>query len=849
MDDARASLRPGGGYAPAPAATHRTLTAAIEAAAVRHPDRPAVRAGELTLTYAALDAAANRVAHDLLDREPAPGRPVGVVAGQSLELPIAILGVLKAGRPYVPIDPGDAVDRSRATMAEIGIQFLVADPGAAGVAGAIVDPRSVVVANADADAGRAAAPPCDDDGDALAYLYRTSGSTGRPKTVMDSHRNVLDNIHRYTETLAIGPEDRLSLLQTITFSGVVSSLFAALVTGACVCPLDLRRDRVAAVRASIRDERLTMLHVVPALFRLLADGDARFDDLRVVRLEGDAAAWVDVERFRRHVGRDAVLVNGLGATETGLVRQFFVDHRTPPGTGGLPLGYAVPGVEVEIRDDEIVVVGRHLALGYWGDPDRTAVAFEDRTDGRRAYRTGDLGRLAPDGRLYGLGRRDLAAKVRGQTVDLPEIERRLRAEPEVRDAVAVTLRVGDGETRLIAYVVGRDGRAVDVHVLRRRLAAALAREDVPHAVVLLPALPLDANGKVDRARLPAPTAARPDLANPYVAPRTGLETEIVSAWEDVLGIAPVGVLDEFFDLGGDSLDAARLSVALESVADRAVAHDAVLAASTVADLAACLTSADRRGRDGDAAERPSATTWFGFHDAPGHPGFFAHLERAGRGAIVVRAIDPEVRDHTAGSIDRVAAACVDRIGASGEPGPYHLLGYCYAAVVALDVANRLQRAGSAVASVALLGISPLEFPDLVDAAALRRPDRHRALRQRLRAHAAEIGRRPVRDAAGYVAERTRYRLVGSARRLVRDRDDVDPDRSAIATHRSIPFDGRVVVVLGRTAAALYTQTPERAWRRLGRDVDVVILPGHDHAMLTASGAPALVAALEAHAAP
>ena len=832
--DARATLRPGDGHVPmAPGPIQRTLATAIEDAAARHPDRQAVRSVDRSLTYAALDRAANRVAHALVDRGVREAEPIGVIARQGPELVVAILGILKAGAAYVPIDPAAPAGRARDVVAIVGAGRLVTDPASQAIAAALVaDP---VVATAEAG-GPLDPPPRGDDPDALAYVYFTSGSTGRPKGVMDTHRNVLDNVRRYTNSLGIGPGDRLSLVQTIAFSGAVSSLFAALVNGATTFPFDVRSAGLAGMREWVAAERLTMFHAVPILFRALTDGGHRFRDLRVVRLEGDAASWSDVERFRGTVARGAVLVNGLGATETGLVRQFFVDHRTPIGTGGLPLGYPVPGVDIRIEEDEIVVVGAHLATGYWGDPDRTARAFRDLGDGRRAYRTGDLGRLEPDGRLVGLGRRDFAEKIRGESVDLAEVERHLRAQPGVADGVAVTRRDGRPDARLVAYVVSSPGRTVDPAVIRRALAAVLPPSSVPSAIVPLPALPLDASSKVDRAALPAPGRGRPDLAVAYRAPGSALERELVALWERLLDVAPVGVDDEFFELGGDSLDAARLVSELEAFAPRHVADDVVLAASTVAALARHLAA---------AATSAPPPVWYGIHDDPGNTGFYARVALAAAGSIDLRTIGPEAGRPGQPGIDELAAAAVERIRARSPVGPYRVLGFCFSAPIALEVAQRLQQAGHEVAAVALLAISPLEFPGLVDQGSVLAPDRGRYVRQRARAHLAEVRRRGVVGGVGHLADRAAARSGRIGRRLMRRPQPVAQRAAAVRAYAARPFAGRVLVVLGRGSAAVYTHEPDAVWHRLGREVEVVTLPGDDHAMLVEPGATALARALRA----
>ena len=228
----------------------RTIAQAIESTVERHPDRIAVRAGGLDVRYVDLDRAANRVAHALVDAGVRPAEPVVVVARQTPEMVVAILGVLKAGAAYVPVDPTQPASRGLEVAARLGARTTVADPASRAEAAAL--PGQHIVATLD-PGGPPAPPPRVDDPDAMAYVYFTSGSTGRPKGVMDTHRNVLDTVARYTDSLAIGPEDRLSLLQTIAFSGAVSSLFAALVNGATSLPFD--------VRASGLGVMLSLIHI------------------------------------------------------------------------------------------------------------------------------------------------------------------------------------------------------------------------------------------------------------------------------------------------------------------------------------------------------------------------------------------------------------------------------------------------------------------------------------------------------------------------------------------------------------------------------------------------------------
>jgi acyl-coenzyme A synthetase/AMP-(fatty) acid ligase/acyl carrier protein len=282
--------------------------------------------------------------------------------------------------------------------------------------------------------------------------------------------------------------------------------------------------------------------------------------------------------FRERFQNDCLLVNGLGATECGLVRQFFIDRTMPAPDGVVPIGYPVEDMAIRVLDEagrpvavgevgEIVVRSRYLASGYHQRPDLTADAFtpDPAEPGIRTYRTGDLGRLHPDGCLDHLGRRDARLKIHGEWVDLAEVEAALLGAQGVHEA-AVRVHHGEtGEPRLVAYIVPRDDGGPATSVVRAYLAARLAAAAVPASFVTVARLPLTLNGKVDRAALPPPSWVRPDLGTEFVAPRTGLERAIAAMLAEVLQLDEIGVHDNFFDLGGDSLGLSRVHGRLQDL--------------------------------------------------------------------------------------------------------------------------------------------------------------------------------------------------------------------------------------------------------------------------------------------
>ena len=638
--------------------TAQSITSRFEKVARTWPDRLAVQSGGMSWTYAELDEAASRIAFDIRRAAPTAPQPVALLLGQGPRLLASILGILKAGHFYVPLDathPRPAIAR---ILQDCGARLIVTDsarhPVAADVSASSAGPVHPAIVNADLARGhfKGIVSSVRVKPDALACIYYTSGTTGRPKGVMDTHRNVLHNVMRYTNGLGINPDDRLSLLQSPTFSGVMSSQFGALLNGAAVFPYDIQAEGLARIASWLLEERITIYHSVPAIFRHMlraASGPQQFPDIRVVRLEGDGASLTDVALFNEHFPKTSVLAHGLGATECGLVCRFVIENGMAVPGGNVPVGYPVEDMRVRVLDDqrnevrageigEIAVESRYLSPGYWKRPDLTLAAFTAGVmPGTRLYRTGDLGRLAPDGCVEHLGRKDGQAKVRGQRIDVEGVEAAIVSTKLVREAVVIVRPSSGRDARLTAYVVPNDG-GLSTSSLRRQLTHLLPPQSVPSRFVCLPALPLTANHKLDRAALPGVTSVRPALEVPYVAPRTDLERTLASIWEVTLDVASIGVLDDFFDLGGDSLDAAAMLARFSAKSGRTLPPAALFEAPTIERLARLIDGAavDGAGGPTDGAPRIAEQAPLVRVQPNGSraPFFFLHAEYGGTGSYL-----------------------------------------------------------------------------------------------------------------------------------------------------------------------------------------------------------------------
>jgi amino acid adenylation domain-containing protein len=543
-----------------------SLADQFERVADRCPDRVAVWSPRAALTYANLDRLANQVARAVLDSGGDPGSPVGLLLGHDDRMVTGILGVLKAGRPYVPLDPRLPPDRLADVVRGCEVSLIIQDAVEADASR--FDLASVIEFGS---VGRLASsrpglviPPGE-----VACVLSTSGSTGGPRGVCHTHRTLLHNARCYARAAGICPDDRLSAVSPFQFAAAASNLFGALLTGASLHPYDMRGGGLDGLVAMLAEHRVTIWHSVPTLFRRLIEAllpDRHLPALRLVRLGGEPVYRSDLALLRGRFAPACRLHISYSSTETLNICHDSFHPDDEVLTDRLPVGRPAEGMEVMIADPtgapvacgevgEIVVRSRYLATGYRGPAGRKG-GFEAGPDSEVCrFGTGDLGRLLPDGRLEHLGRADDRVKIRGHRVDPGVVEAALR-DLGAGDHVAVIAHDDESrEPRLVAYLAtpGRPGRWVSD--LRRALQSRLPEHMVPSAFVVLDALPTTTTGKVDRRRLPPPGPGHPDAHTP---PRTDQERAVASVWVQLLKSDTIGVHDDFFELGGDSLLAARM---------------------------------------------------------------------------------------------------------------------------------------------------------------------------------------------------------------------------------------------------------------------------------------------------
>jgi amino acid adenylation domain-containing protein len=544
----------------------------------RDPSRIAIKVEDRVLTYGTLNKMANRVAHVLRSASGTSNEPVAVFGGNDVGTIAAILGVVKAGKIYVPLDSSFSEAWARFILQDTNSKVVLTGSDGLGLAKSWLNPAQILIDFETLDAGWSEANPEKKvSPDALSQILYTSGTTGRPKGVMDNHRNMLHYVMRLGNASHISPEDRITLVRPPSSAGALSNLYLALLSGSAIFPVDLKQVGLTVIADWLQREKITIFHAGGTVFRHFAQqltGSEQFPDLRLIRLGSGQVFEQDVELFKRHFP-DALLLHVLSNTETNTYRVHFFSKDSAVPDGALPVGYEVEDMEVLILDDsgnllevnevgEIAVRSDYIFPGYWNNSTLTAAVFVGDPDGhgKRIYRTGDLGRLRPDGCLEYLGRKDFRLKIRGYRIQAEEVELALLQIPGISQAVVAAHKNGYGDDRLVAYVTPATKEIPTISAMRDSLKKWLPDYMVPSKFVILESLPSNANGKVNRQELPTPELDRPNLGTRFSAPTNPMESVLAKVWSQALGINSVGIHDLFLDLGGDSIIAARIVSAI-----------------------------------------------------------------------------------------------------------------------------------------------------------------------------------------------------------------------------------------------------------------------------------------------
>ena len=600
------AFHPTGTFVPFPIeALNQSIPERFEKQVRLFPNRLAVKTRHHLFTYDQLNRKANRLAHALIERRGGGEENIAIMLEHGALQLIAILGVLKAGKTYVPLDPSYPHKRLAYMLADSRAELVISNQANRFLADTLA--QNVPVLDIDGLDSRLSTDNlnvfCSPR--KQAFITYTSGSTGKPKGFSQTHCNIILDAMNYTNGGHFCVDDRFLLIASLSFVASVRTIYSALLTGASLFPFDLKKEGLTLLADWLMRNEITIYRSVPTVFRHFTaslTGAEAFPKLRLIYLGGEPVYKKDVDLYRKYFSEDCILVNRIGGGEASTFCSYFIDKKTVIKGNYVPVGYVVPYKEVMLlgevqqgKDDssigEIGVRSNFLSPGYWNRPDLDRIAFLPDPGGGnlRVFRTGDLGSILSDGCLIHLGRKDFQVKIRGFRIETAEIELALVKHAAIKEAVVRPWESKPGDQRLVAYLVTAEKQAPTVTELRSFLAKVLPEYMIPSIFMTLDALPLNTSGKIDRLALPAPGRLRPLLDKAYVAPYTPMEKKLAEIWAQVLDLDQVGIIDNFFELGGHSLLATQIISRVVATFRINVSLKSLFQASTVTDMAVVIT--------------------------------------------------------------------------------------------------------------------------------------------------------------------------------------------------------------------------------------------------------------------
>ncbi len=733
-----------------PYSEQTTVVQLIEKQVDDFPENTAVVHEDRTLTYRQLNSKANQVAHKLLKLGLKHDEPVGIFVDRSVEMVISILGILKAGCAYLPLDPKHPVDRLKYILGDSCVAAVLTQrnlrdrlPGTK-IHRLLVDEWDEFIDESESNLEDGAGPRH------AAYVIYTSGSTGVPKGITIEHHSLVNFTEWASKDWEIDPKDRVLQFTSISWDAHIEEIFPTLCSGATlVLRTKTMIDTFQSFMETIQREEISVIDLPTAFWHELTDAieHQKLDlpaSIRLVIIGGDQASHYRTASWMRNVRPGVRLVNTYGLTEcTSIATQIDLTEEFNPDGEVVSIGKPINNVQIYVLDQhknsvpiglpgEMWIGGAGLARGYFNKQDLTAdVFFQNpftQSQNDRIYRSGDYARVLPDGNLEMLGRLDNQVKVRGYRIELGEIEVVLGIHPAIEEVVVVA-REDDwfegaprgGGRRLIAYYLHDPNFKLEdaSDVFRNFLRDKLPDYMIPSYFIKLETFPLTPHGKIDRQALPQPDRGEIEKAHAYVAPRDSLESQLVEIWQHVLGVQPIGVMDNFFDLGGHSLMAVRLFSLIEKEVGFKLPLMTLFDAPTIANQAKSLQSAEDRDDPAwvvDVQTEGSKPPFFCVSPTIIDVMTYRELSRnMGEDQPFYALYSESLGLWREGveHLETIAMQFIQKIREIDQNGPYLIGGYSAGGKVALEIAKQLRDQGYQVGLLVLFDTFGPDYPRLL----------------------------------------------------------------------------------------------------------------------------------------
>jgi amino acid adenylation domain-containing protein len=827
----------------------------FEQQAEKTPDETAVIFGSDSFTYGELNKRANKVAHHLVSLGTRPDTLVGIFVERSVDMVVGLLGILKSGSAYMPLDPLYPQDRLSYMLSDSGATLLVTQSHL--LDRKPVDDIQTICLDGDwpvIDQLSAENPDMPGDPEHMAYAIYTSGSTGKPKGVLIPHRAAINFLCSMAKAPGFTAEDTILAVTTLSFDIAVLELFLPLcVGGGChIVSGDIAADGRQLADALIYSGA-TVLQATPITYRMLLEAGWKGDKNLKILCGGEALTRDLSDQL---LSRCGALWNMYGPTETTVWSAI---HQVHAEEQIILIGNPIDNTKIHILDTnfqpapvggtgELYIGGDGLARGYHNRPELTDERFvTDPFDAeRRLYRTGDLARWRPDGTIECLGRVDFQVKVRGHRIELGEIESALSNYEHIAQAVVIAREDSPGDKRLVGYYTATDGAEIAAGDLRHLLRESLPEYMVPSAFANLEAFPQTPNGKVDRKALPAPDRTDHETDREIIGARDTLEAQLVTIWQEVLHVNPIGVQDNFFDIGGHSLLAVRVFNEISNATGKTLPLATLFQAPTIEQLAAIIREdEDLTVTSALVTIQPNGTKppYFCVHGHFGNILLFADLARnlgEDQPFYALQSIGLPKGQTPLTRVEEMAAVYIEEMRTVQPQGPYHFGGLCFGGLIALEMAHQLRDQGEQVGFVTMLDMFPSVLPALMPASVVKRYIQY-ANNHRIEFHSSQLRERGVTEKVSYLtsglADKVKEKVQGVAliaaeaiseklgRDLPESFQNVDwANTLAFRSYKPRAYEGDLSLFLSKEMTDGYSDDPQKDWSGVAEGkVDVYLM--------------------------
>lgn len=698
---------------------HESFVVRFEDMVNRFPDRVAVTSNNTQMTYSELNKTANKIARDIIATRH-DGQYIGFIAGHNLTSILAIWAILKAGKTYLALNPNFPADRLIGQLSEFNIQIVLASKQNKELTN-VLHMKLPNLTLMDVE------NPISEENDNLGilipptvspYVGITSGSTGKPKLIQHPTQGLMDQQRIKTVDFGLSPSDKWAVLNPLSFGGGNFSLYGALMNGSTACLYDIMAQGLQGIPDWIETEGVTIINVPPPVFRNIfssVEPGRLFNSVRLIILAGDAMIRRDLELYAGHFSDDCRIVNMLALTETGIVSRYIMDKQFT-GNGVIPVGFAFEGVNITLQGKD----GQSTPLGEVGE-----IVVQSRyllTD--IPVRTGDLGRFRDGGEVEHLGRKDSMVKINGLRVEISEIESVLFDHPAIQNAVVLAKnRDGDDEPVLVAYIEFKPGQLASIKTLRSHVGIKLPNYMIPTRFIFLDKLPINTNGKIDKLILPEPQWEESLPLTQYIAPRDDVERVLVDIWSNMLKTKQIGINDDFFAIGGKSIDALQIMARVESIFGVKLPIQSLVVNPTISSFRKLI----------DAREAtPEQSSIISLRQIGSSPAFFM-IPGGARTAVSLMGLSMNIAlGHKLyafeypgmggflepmDKVSDLAAFFISKMKEVQPNGPYHLGGPCLGGVIVFEMAHQLRNNGDEVGLIALIDSTPpgVDYSEDMDA--------------------------------------------------------------------------------------------------------------------------------------